>query len=271
MNIATLINTHKTDLLVDTYDSVKTFVSDDILVLVDGHDWNDWGAHLPSYMNTKQGYVHHFNKAPYRNYTFGLQELYNKYPTSDWYCYCESDVLFASESFKFYLKQNPDVWMFGNDLRYSKKIKFPYLNKIIKEDIKETSYFLGCCLFFNRVFIEKLIELDFFNKFLDATKHMAKGWFPDCDDQGVYDIGENLYPTLALHYGGKLKQFAVWNQTFNHWAGEHFKEFPMRWKPEITWDDNFSEASILHPVKNNSDLRWFHKAKRKRRNAIKHI
>ena len=268
MKIATLINTHKTDLLLDTYDSVKTFVSEDILVLVDGKDWEDWGKSLPEYVNSKKGYVHNFHKSPYRNYTFGLQELYRLYPDSDWYCYCESDVLFASDSFKHYLKAS-DVWMFGNDLRFSKKIKFPYLNQIIQEDIKETSYFLGCCLFFNKIFIKKLIDLDFFNKFLKATENFPVGHFPDCDSQGVYDIGENMYPTLAHHYGGKLQQFAVWNQKFNHWQGNSFREFPMRWRPEISWEDNFSEASILHPIKGNSDIRWFHQAKRKRRNAIK--
>lgn len=271
MNIATLINTHKTDLLQDTFESVKTYVSDDILVLVDGYDWESWGKNLPLEMNARSGFVHHFYKSPYRNYTLGLQQLHETYPDSDWYCYCESDVLFASDSFKYHLKNNSDTWMFGNDLRFHKNIRFPYLNKILNQDIKETSYFLGCCLFFNKLFIQKLVEIDFFNKFLNETKDFENGFFPDCDSQEVYDIGENVYPTLANHYGGKLQQFAVWNQTFNHWSGHNFKEFPMRWKPEITWDDNFNEACILHPVKHNSNLRWFHKAKRKKRNAIKFI
>lgn len=271
MKIATLINTHKTDILLDTYESIKSYVSDDILIIVDGYDWEDWGKNLSSDLNVKEGYVHNYPKSPYRNYTLGLQELYKQYPTSDWYCYCESDVLFVSESFKYHLKNSPETWMLGNDLRFSNKIKFPYLNKIIGEEIKETSYFLGCCLFFNKKFIKKLVEIDFFNKFLDATKEFKTGHFPDCDEQQVYDIGENLYPTLAHHYGGELKQLAVWNQAFNHWAGQNFREFPMRWKPEITWDDNFREASILHPVKTNLDLRWFHKVKRKRKNVLKCI
>lgn len=271
MKIAVLVNTHKTDVLFDTIESIKTYVSNDILTIVDGYDWKNWGENLPKDINPMPGFVHHYHRAPYKNYTLGLQQLYNKFPDSDWYCYSESDVLFVSDLFKSFLIKHNNVWMFGNDLRiYGTTVRFPYLDKIMGEEIKETAYFLGCCLFFNRKFIEKLVSIDFFNKFLDATKDFEPGYFPNCDSQNVHDIGENLYPTLAHHFGGELFQFANWNQRFNHWTGNHFRNFPMRWRPDLNWSDNFHEASIMHPIKLNSDLRIFHKLKRQRK-GLKYV
>lgn len=271
MKISVLINTHKTDVLFDTIDSVKTYVTKNIVTVVDGHFWDDWGVNLPQEINPIKGFVHNFNRAPYKNYTLGLQEIYSRYPDSDWYCYIESDVLFTNDNFKNIIIKNNDAWMLGNDKRiYGTTVRFPYLDSIMGFEIKETAYFLGCCVFFNKKFIEKLVEIDFFNKFLDATKNFKPGYFPDCDSQNVYDIGENLYPTLAHHYGGKLVQLANWNQKFNHWCGDYFRIFPMRWKPDITWEDNFPEASIMHPIKNNSEIRTFHKLKRQRK-KIKNV
>jgi hypothetical protein len=270
MKISVLVNTHECDIFLDTIDSIRTYVSNDILTVVDAKNWDSWGENLPQDINAIKGFYHGYNKAPYKNYTYGLKKIYEKYPDSDWYCYCEPDVIFASDKFKKVLSEDDSVWMYGNDLRYYDKIKFPFLENMLNIKFNITSYFLGCCLFFNKIFIKKLNEINFFDTFLKEVSIFKNGYFPDCDEQNVYDIGENLYPTLAFHLGGKLKQFACWNQTFNHWTG-NFKEYPMRWRPELTFEDNYPEACILHPVKNTSGLRQFHKTLRKRKNVAKYV
>jgi hypothetical protein len=267
MKIATILNAHgETDLVLDTLDSIRYYVGSNVLVVVDGAFWNSWGRsiQLPAYKI--EGFQHAYVKAPYRNLTLGLNTLVRQFGNQmDWYCYCEYDVLFTSDKFKEELKkaQQENVWCIGNDHRVG-NMKFPFLEKIIKSPLGPSHYLLGCCVFYSGEFIRKLIEVDFFNNFLFCTNEFSEGFFPGYEEQGGYDFGEHLYPTLASHYGGEVGQFAKWNQIFEQWQGD-FKHYPMRWKPELQLTENFHEASIMHPVKKNSELRWFHQVKRNRR------
>ncbi|RDJ35110.1 MAG: hypothetical protein DWQ19_09760 [Crenarchaeota archaeon] len=261
--IATILNAHgKTDLVLDTIDSIKLFAGDDVLVVVDGAHWEDWGqdVKIPAYKI--KGFKHNYARAPYRNLTLGLNQASQLFE-ADWYAYCEYDVLFTSEYFKKALSRLPkDVWCVGNDHRVG-NFKFPFLEKIIDSKLGDSHYLLGCCVFYKKEFLNKLREVDFFDRFLLYTNEFEKGFFPGYEEQNGYDFGEHLFPTLANHYGGKIAQLANWHQIFEHWLGD-FKHYPMRWKPELTWRENFAEASIMHPVKNNLELRWFHRTKRDR-------
>lgn len=267
MKIATILNAHgETELVLDTLDSIRYYVSKDILVVVDGAFWNSWGnnVRLPAYKI--EGFKHAYVKAPYRNLTLGLNTLVRQFGDQmDWYCYCEYDVIFTSDHFKKALAaaQRENIWCLGNDHRVG-EMKFPFLEKILKVEFAYSHYLLGCCVFYSGEFIRKLIEVDFFNKFLFGTNEFSDGFFPGYEEQGGYDFGEHLYPTLASHYGGEVRGFAKWNRAFEQWQGD-FQHYPMRWQPELTMDDNFENASIMHPVKKNSELRWFHQVKRNRR------
>lgn len=262
MNIATILNVHgDTPTVLDTIDAVKTYVGQDVLVVADGATWESWGKDVKLPVHKIQGFVHGYPKAPYRNLTLGLKAAVETFPEADWYCYSEFDVLFTSDKFKqdlYHAAQN-NVWCIGNDLRHY-SMDLPYLDRIVGEKVINYRYLLGCCVFHQGTFLRKLNNIGFFDKFLMMTNEFIEGHFPNFKE---YDFGEHLYPTLAAHFGGQVAQFAVWNQCLEQWNG-FFKKYPMRWQPEIGWDDNFDGASILHPVKANNDLRWFHSMKRKR-------
>jgi len=251
MKIATIINVHgNTELVLDTVDAARTWVSDNVLLVVDGAFWDSWGSKLqvPAYL--LQGFYHNVPRSPYRNITLALWTAYQMWPEVDWYCYSEYDVLFTSSAFKDDLAAAAErgVWCIGNDARTG-NFRFPFLEAMLKTNFGESKYLLGCCMFHHHDFIHKLVSLDFFNKFLNWTNIFSRGHFPGYEEQGGYDIAEHLYPTLAHHYGGKIEQFASWNQQFGMWQG-NFRKYPMRWRPDIDpKTENFPESSIVHPIK----------------------
>lgn len=259
MKIAVILNVHNdTSLTLDTIDSIKTWVSNDILVVIDGVSWQNWGKNLEVPAFKLEGFKHGCPKSPYRNVTLGLKTAFKQWPKADWYCYCEGDVLFGSDCFKQDLQ---DAWVIGNDLRDGSR-KFEFVEKLIGKNIERSKYLLGCCVFYHRNFLAHLTELDFFDKFLTLTNDFQEGFFPNYHG---YDLAEHLYPTIAVACGGKAKRFAYWNDITNSWHG-NFKKYPMRWQPQLEPDLGlFSAASILHPLKDyNHPLRAFYREKRQR-------
>src|SRR5690606_34482325 len=99
-----------------------------------------------------------------------------------------------------------DEWCVGIDERTSFE-ELPLLEAFMKTNFKEIKYLLGCCVFHNGEFIRHLADLDFFERFLFLTNPFSKGFFPGF---AGYDFGEHLYPTLASHFGGKIKSLAHW-------------------------------------------------------------
>jgi hypothetical protein len=119
----------------------------------------------------------------------------------------------------------------------------PLVEAILHESLDIHRYYLlGCCQFFHRDFVEKLVEIDFFDKFLAATNQFSHGYLPGYNG---YDISEHLYPTLARKFGGNIGVFSTYEQP-DRWHGS-YKVFPMRWQPQLTEEDDYSEASLLHP------------------------
>lgn len=262
MKIAVVLNAHgHTELTLDTISSIRQYVTDRILVVVDGAHWS-WGesVDLPAYK--LQGLVHNYVKGPYRNYTFGLYHAHKMWPDMDWYCYTEYDALFASESFKDDLKNE---WCVGIDERTG-DYKFPLLEAMLKEEIEVSKYLLGCCVFHNGEFVRHLADMNFFERFLFLTNDFPKGFFPGYEEQGGYDFGEHLYPTLAHHFGGEVKGLSRWQENPGVWRGD-FRKYPIRWKPELDpQGENFPEAAIMHPVKSyNHVLRQQQRVIRRRK------
>lgn len=267
MKIATIINAHgNTELTKDTIDAAKTWVSDDILVIIDGASWENWGKDLEIPAYKLDGFYHNVPKSPYRNITLALMQASQQWPDADWYCYSEYDVLFTSSSFKEDLKEaeKRGVWCIGNDLR-SGYFQFPLLESMLKIKLEESKYLLGCCIFHHKDFINKLKSINFFEKFLNWTNAFSQGYFPHYEEQGGYDLAEHLYPTLANYYGGKIEEFATWHQKFGVWDG-NFKKYPMRWKPDLNAENEyFEEAAIMHPIKDPDNLiRKYQQIKRRK-------
>lgn len=263
MNIAVVINTHgAVDTLNDTIDSVKYWLTDQILVVIDGKAKYDFAdVKIPAHSII--GFNHGFYKAPYRNITLGLMTAAKTW-SCDWYCYMEYDCLVASDQIIETLTSLPlDVWCVGNDKRFD-NMKLELLELMLKTKFVQSGYFLGCCVFYRGDFIRKLATDDFFNRFLCLTNDFMNGFFPGFEEQGGYDLSEHLYPTMALHYGGKLHQLASWNRNLCCWSGD-FQHFPLRWQPDLTIDDDpYRSACLLHPLKDyDNPIRSFHRLKRK--------
>lgn len=261
MQIASVLNVHsQPDLIRDTIDSISTYMTEKILVLVDGASWVELKDQLPNVAKV-EGFYHNVPKSPYRNVALALQTAAYTYPDVDWYCYSEPDVLFGSDRFKHNLKaaEEKKVWMLGNDGHVSHEA-LPLIQAMLNEPFKSSYYLLGCCLFFYKDFIKKLLEIDFFERFLTLTNGFEAGFFPFYDS---YDLSENLYPTLCRHFGGNIGVFA----TFDHekkWHGA-YEYFPVRWRPELDAEtENFPNASIMHPLKTyDHPIRVLHREKRK--------
>lgn len=265
MQIATVLNAHSDiKCTVDTLDSIKTYVGENILVVIDGKYWNKW-KNLPIPAYKLKGFYHGYPKSPYRNMALGLKKITNLHPNSDWYLYTEPDCLFTSSEFKKSLKHAnlQDIWMLGNNGRQEKnKQELSLIEAIIKEKIKTYHYMLGCCMFFCNEFMEILNNIDFFDKLINISNHFTQGYFPFYKG---YDLSEHLYPTLATHFGGDIGTFASWDETKRTWSGS-YRKFPMRWQPQLDKSENFKETSIAHPIKDYMHpIRQLH---RKRRNKL---
>lgn len=258
MKIAVILNAHgDTPLVLDTIDAIKTWVTDDILVVIDGAA-RKWSENVDLPVVKLNGFRHNCPKSPYRNVTLGMMETVKKWPDADWYCYMEYDVLFTSSEFKRDLEfGNKDLWCIGNDSRHG-SYKFPLLETITKMKFNCSKYLLGCCVFHRGKFLRKLQDMNFFERLLYYTNDFDKGFFPGYDG---YDFAEHLYPTLAHHLGGKVGHFASWGGA-EGWSGNYLR-YPMRWKPELSLKENFKDATIMHPLKSvDHPIREHHRINR---------
>lgn len=261
MEIAVVVNSHteQTDVVLDCLDAISAYATDNILLVVDGAAWSHY-RDLPVPAFKMEAFRHGRPKSPYRNVALALKVATETWPAADWYCYSEYDVLFASERFKHNLMKAEEmgVWMLGNDGRVDGH-DLPLIGAMLGGKLKSSYYLLGCCQFFHRNFIEKLKEINFFDRFLTLTSGFADGFFPHYSG---YDLSEHLYPSLCRHFGGNIGVFATWDRVEGKWHGAS-DYFPVRWRPDITEADSHKHASILHPLKAfDSPVREYHRKKR---------
>lgn len=256
MEIATVLSVHSDiDTVLDTIDSIQCYLTNDILVLIDGASHNFPATRLPTHR--VHGFPHGCNRSPYRNVALSLKLLSEAYPNAAWYNYMEYDCLVASNRVRRSLSDatSKGVYMLGSDGHVDSKA-MPLINSLVGADLTSKCYYLlGACQFFSRQFICKLREIDFFERFLSLTNSFGDGVFPFYDG---YDISEHMYPTLARHFGGNIGVFAAWDSGV--WHG-NYQTFPIRWKPELHSDsEDFADASIMHPLKS-----WTHPIRQRRR------
>jgi hypothetical protein len=258
MNIVTILNAHENEACVlDTIDSIQTYVGDRIMLLTDGLKWS-WAEALQAPVYKLKGFNHGANKAPYRNVALALQNALDLWDF-DWLCYTEYDALFGSDRYckNLELADQRDVWMLGNDGHVDCQ-PIPLVESMCGLELKNSYYLLGCCQFFSRKYLNILLEHDFFNRFLHMTSEFTEGYMPGYNG---YDVSEHLYPSLCRHYGGNIGVFASYDEN-GCWHGA-YQYFPFRWRPELRPDECFPEGSIYHPLKTaDHPIRIFQKAKR---------
>jgi len=307
MKIAAIIQAHNDDgAVLDTIDSVKRWMTTDILTVMDGASWDGIDKDKFSSSYLVQGLNHGLPNNPYRNVFFGLKQVYDKWPDKDWYCYLEYDCLVTSNSFESDLEkaEKSNYWVLGTDLRM-KKCQCPFVEKAIGKKFNETFHILGCFYFLHRNYIVALNDLNFFDKFLSLTNYFSNGFFPmkaggglsgylgqagdnPYANMAVFDISEELIPTLAYYLGGKIGSLSFWGDGCTHphnavagvnempttsqqselpgnslgWYG-NYRKYPVRWKPDLNVNENFIEASIMHPLKTyDHPIRQYHRQRR---------
>lgn len=269
MEITAIVHTHgNPELTWDTVDSVKHYMTDQVVVLVDEAGWNQFDlTQAPA--NMLKGFYHGYHKAPYRNIIMGLLAAAQNWPNSDWYAYLEFDALVGSSAFKTDLewaaKQN--CWLIGNDYRDKQTVQFPLVEMMLKTKFEEIVYLLGAVLFYHKNFIKKCMEENFFERFLYYTNDFKNGFFPGYVGPAAWDLVEHMMPTLAKHWGGEVRQFAKWSQSARTWSGGNYRRYPIRWQPDLFLvEHEYLQASIMHPLKTfDHPIRQFHRNKRMRR------
>jgi len=265
MKITAILNTHDVpETTLDTIDSVRRYMTEDILVVVDGHAWQTYaGINLPTYK--LKGFNHNWYKSPYRNIILGLYTAASNWPNADWFCYMEYDCLVGSSLFKKDLEAaaKEGIWCVGNVYRGGQTVDLRLLEKIVGGKFEEAVYLLGACVFYHKDFIKLLLEKEFLQRFLFYTNPFQRGFFPYYD---AWDLTEHALPTIVRHFGGKVKQFATYNQMTGVWGG-NYRRYPIRLRPELTYEEqHFLQASIMHPLKTaDHPIRKYHRAKRNMR------
>ena len=264
MRVAVVLSAHENSPVYrDALESVMKYLSEDVAVLVDGFGWRQFDNEKAERI---EGFRHGKSSAPVRNMALGMMGAWERWGASaDWYCYMEYDCLVGSGEVKDHLRMADErgYWLLGNDLRRVDR-SMPMLDRLAGGRVN-LHYLLGCCLFFAREFMLKLEEKDIFRRLLEQTNFFPCE-MPTEDGTGksfpVHDPSEFIYPSLAVHYGGVVEQFACFNED-GSWTG-NFHHYPMRYRPDLTGSDPFRQACIMHPLKDfDNPVREHHRKLRK--------
>lgn len=265
MKIATILSAHENSpVYKDTLDSVRTYFSDDVVVLVDGFGWNQFSFED---VDKIEGFRHGKPSNPFRNVALGLMGAWERWGSgADWYCYMEYDCLVTSSDTKHHLgiADRQGIWMLGNDIRIMNG-SIPALDRIEKGIGTNPHYLLGCCCFYSREFMRVMAEKDVFTRVLEMSNFYLSDPVirnPSGKTEMVYDTSEVLYPSLAVRYGGSPQQLACWDAASCSWSG-NYQQYPMRFRPEISESENFPDSCVIHPLKDfDGPLRKLHRQKR---------
>jgi hypothetical protein len=264
LKIAVVVGTHENSpVFRDTLESVLYHLTDKVLVVVDGKGWDQFSQDESIPALKLEGFYHGKSTMPFRNVALGMMKAWEAWGEEvDWYCYLEYDCLVGSSEVLTHLKKATELgyWIVGNDHRVEEK-RIPFLEDFMKRRL-EIHYLLGCCLFYNSLFMKSLAKDDFFNRFLTFTNFRTET-LNLIDSRGkphlVFTLDEFLYPTLAVDYGGKIGEFACWKGSF--WTG-NYQHYPMRFRPDLT-EEPFPHACVMHPVKEyNNPVREYHRKRR---------
>lgn len=273
MKIVAVLNAHENSpVFRDTLESVRHHLTEDVLVVVDGKSWDQFrdDDSIPAFKleGFQHGVKHPMFAERYRNACLGMMKAWETWGDSaNWYFSLEYDALVGSSLIREHLNEADALgfWLLGNDHRqYEGAI--PFIEDFQKHKLN-LHYLLGCCLFFSRDFMKALSKDNFFERFLNFTNFRG-GPINIVDSLGkthpVHDVGEFLYPTLAVHYGGKVKEIAChlgcW-EGVEQWRG-NYEYYPMRFRPDLT-EQPFPQACVMHPMKDfDNPVRTYHRERR---------
>jgi hypothetical protein len=262
LNIAVVLKTYENgSVFRDTLDSVLHHWTRDVLVVVDGKAWGQFGDSDLG-VPCLEGFRHGKPRMPYRNICLGLMKAWERWGESkDWYCHMDHDCLVGSAGVldEFAVAEREGVWIFGNDHRKDCG-NIPFLDRFQRQKC-ELHYLIGCCMFLSKDFMSALHRDDFFERFLNYTNFFS-GEIPlerpGGKNEMVYCLDEFLYPTLAVLHGGRVGELACWEGS--GWRGLGSK-YPMRFRPDLDEGD-YEGACVMHPLKSDGRVREFHRRAR---------
>lgn len=249
MKVSVVLSAHENSPVYrDTLESVRTYLSKDVAVLVDGFSWGQFASED---VEKIEGFRHGKASAPVRNMALGMMGAWERWgESSDWYCYMEYDCLVGSGEIRDHLRMADErgYWMLGNDLKTRPDLTMPFLDGLEGSQVP-LHYLLGCCVFFSRKFMKILSEKSLFKRLLEKTNFFPSN--PALENRKgrkfqVLDASEFIYPSLAVHYGGSIEQLASWRN--GSWSG-NFQHYPMRYRPDLSESDPFAQACVMHPLK----------------------
>lgn len=190
MVVACVLSAHShPETVLDTLDSVLTYMTKDVLVLIDGSSDLFRDRQIPAHR--VYGLPHGLPRSLYRNTALGYKSAVELFPDADWYCQIEYDCLVGNDRFRGSLERadEKDVWILGNDGHVDTE-PLGLIGGLVGGDLLPNSYYLlGACQFLSRKFMETLLEHDFFDRFLFLTAD-----FPGPDFPGYrgYDLSEHM-------------------------------------------------------------------------------
>lgn len=267
MKIASILNVHDhMDLVLDTLDSIQTWMTEDVLVIVDGKNWNKFENDLGKFKPNQvfRGFDHGHYASPYRNIALALKTLYKSYPEHTWYCYCEYDVIFLNDKFKQDLEIS-DAGVIANDIRWKKTDVSKHFQEVVGSSPSIGCTMLGCCVFYSHACVKQFVDSGVLDRLIDSTADVKRGKF---DGYLGYAFEEFFFPTVASMMGSKVEESGRWHDR-RGWTN---RKYLMRFKPNIEIDEIDNTSSILHPCKNSfadCKIRQFYAEERKIFNSFK--
>lgn len=246
-----MVACHEAEVLLDTIESIRTFITEDIVVVIDEIAWPRY-AKLKVPFKLEKGFFHNTNKAPYKNMCLSLMKAKEYYPDADWYWYLEPDVLIVNENYKSEIERFNHCWLIGCDHRHDNKCNLSLLSEVTGIPALNIDHtVLGCCQILKNEFVQKLSKLDFFNKFLEVTKEFQGGYFPGYT---YYAFEETLFATLAVWMGKHVASLSSYEPLSSVQRGRgDYKKYVIRFGVDLSPRDIYPCTSIIHPIKRFND------------------
>jgi len=258
MQIASILNVHNNPELVrDTIDAQRVWVTDRILLIVDAKGWEMFQDFTHPDTVIKRGVHHGAPRSPYKNVGIGLLEAYRLWPDSDWFCYSEFDTLFISDSFKEDLERaSKSTAIF---LGHYPKLKHGGEDHWLVRELMEKEYgepacwkSIGCLMFYSKFCMQQFVETNFITRMLDRTSSYQGSHLPDFYDYAVEEI---IFPSAASLFGD-VKALAGY--------GAPPDRYLIKYGYDLHQAEVRDEASVLHPIKDyNHPIRLHFREARK--------
>lgn len=193
MKITAIIYSHGDyDNTYKTVNSVKQYITDNILLIVNNNHWNSFKDNYT--IPLLKGLNHNSYKTSYRNVLLGFFHAIKAWGYSDWYFYIEDSIVTKPLNIDF------DYDIVGSNLREDNK-QLKIVEFIIKSPLKV--HFMNNIYLYSKRFITNLMETNFIETFLHYTNDFQNGFFPGYGNKYTNFL-EHLMPTLANHWGNKI-------------------------------------------------------------------